>query len=526
MALRDILVAFNVTVDQTQIKQTQQNVDGLMRQFRMLQRVATLALGALGIRALADSADVYTQIENRLRATTKSAEEFANAQQRVFEIARETATPVENVTEQFQRYTMATEALGVSQDKVLTFTENLNKATQLGGATAAETRGALIQLAQGLGTDFKAAGQEIRSIQKGAPLLAGIIAKAAGGSAGELTLMAKAGKLSTEIVFNAVVEAGAQIDAEFAKRKLSFEQIGILFGVEWIALMKDLEPAFGKVKLVLVDLIKWVREYVKDGSAMNSFMAAAITMVTTLTFAFKGLALQAAAALAPIALLFILIDDFVGFMNGADSLLGRVLGENAEGFRQAIKGMSEALGGWLKALSTDNEAAAQSFADLFASRFKSAMQIAIDQVFELAREKFRDITGTHPVGPQARDVDPNTGDVSGVVKMNPVLDWMMGGEELRNKVIAGRIAGGWSPEDAGAEPMMSPTSPTPWAPLPAVAGGQYGPPAAPQITNNVTVQGNADAGVARDIATKTGTATAQSLGRDRSAIGAPFGASQ
>jgi tape measure domain-containing protein len=526
VALRDILVAFNVTVDQSQIKSTQQNVDGLMRQFRMLQRVATLALGALGINSIVESADEYTRLENRLRATTKTAEEFATAQARVFEIARNTATPVQDVTEQFQRYTMATEQLGVSQDKVLTFTENLNKATQLGGATAAETRGALIQLAQGLGTDFKAAGQEIRSIQKGAPLLAGIIAKAAGGSAGELTLLAKAGKLSTEMVFNAVVEAGAQIDAEFAKRKLSFEQIGTLLGVEWMALMKDLEPTFGKLKLVLVDVVKWIREYVKDGSAMNSFIAAAITAVATLTFMFGGLAAQAALALAPIAALYLLIQDFVTFMNGGDSVLGDLLGDNAEGFKEGLKGLSDALGGWLKAFSGDNDAAAQTFADLFASRFKTAMQAAVDAVFQYAIEKMRDITGTKVVGPQARAVDPTTGEVTGVEKMNPILDWMMGGDEERKRLIESRIANGWTPEQAGGEPAMPSTTPTPWAPVTSTGAGQYGPPPPPQITNNVTVQGNADASVARDVATKTGTATAQALGRDRSAIGAPFGASQ
>jgi tape measure domain-containing protein len=524
MALRDILVAFNVTVDQTQLVTAQQNVNKLMGQFRMLQRVATFALGALGINALADSADIWTTIENRLRVTTKTAEDFAAAQQRVFEIARETATPVQDVTEQFQRYTMATEQLGVSQDKVLTFTEKLNKATQLGGATAAETRGALIQLAQGLGTDFKAAGQEIRSIQKGAPLLAGIIAKAAGGSAGELTLLAKAGKLSTEMVFNAVVEAGAQIDAEFAKRKFTFEQIGNLLGIEWIALMKDLEPAFSKVKLVLIDLVKWIREYVKDGSAMNSFIAAAITLVGTLTVMFGGLAAQAALTLAPIAALYLLIQDFVTFMNGGDSLIGRALGENAEAFKAALTGLSEALGGWLKALSGDNDAAAQTFADLFASRFKAAMQAAVDQVYNYAIEKLRDITGIQPVGPEAKAVDPATGAPQ---NDSAIGAWLADVTGLKDDVYAARVAAGMNPETGAAISASVPvTEPTPWAPISTAPPVQYGPPPPPpQITNNITVNGNADANVSRDIATRQGAATVQALGRDRTAIGAPFGVS-
>jgi hypothetical protein len=77
-------------------------------------------------------------------------------------------------------------------------------------------------------------------------------------------------------------------------------------------------------------------------------------------------------------------------------------------------------------------------------------------------------------------------------------------------------------------PTVPQLEPEPWAPM---SGSTYQPVnpyrnqnmTPVEITNNITVQGNADAPVAREIGTQAGRSVAEILGRDRSAVGAGFG---
>jgi tape measure domain-containing protein len=524
VALRDILVHFGINVDQSQLIAAQTRVKGLFVQLNQLQSIATFAIGALGARALAQSADQYIELENRLRAVTNSTQEFEAAQKGVLDIARQTARPVEDIAQLYQRYTIATSELGTNQAEVLDFTKRLTQATVLSGAGAAETRGALIQLAQGIGTNFKAAGQELRTIQEQAPLLAKIIAEAAGGSPGELLALAKAGKINAKLVFDSVRQAGAQLDKDFSKRKLRFEDVSVLFGIEWMQLIKQLQPMFATLIGHLVNLVTRTREWVADGSAMNSVIAAAIVTVGALSLAFSGLLAQIILVSAPLVLLFLLVEDFVTFMRGGKSVIGELFNsEGAEKFRETLMGISDALKGWLTA--GDNDAAATAFADLFASRFKTAMQAAVDVVYEYALNKLRNVTGIHPAGPQdQRDINA----IQDPLKTGGISEWLVDKyaevSGFKDELAQRRAEGGWAPEMTGLPSSMPTLAPTPWAPMPVISGGQYGPPLPPSVINNtVTVQGNATPQTARDIARETGAATETALGRDRSAIGAGVG---
>lgn len=533
MALRDILVSFGVTVDQTELLEASKNVNGLVIEFNRLQRIAGFALAAIGARSLTDSADEYINLQNRLRAVTNTADEFNIAQKGVVDIARETSTPVTDAAEAYQRYTMATEGLGKSQEEVLEFTKRLTQATMLGGATAAESRGALIQFAQGMGTNFKAAGQEIRSIQEQAPLLAKIIAKAAGGSAMQLKELAKQGKITSASVFKALIDAGDDLDAQMAKRQKTFGMFWRRMGVEGSQFTKQLLPGVDRLIKQLDQLVKWTQEWVESGSAMNSFIAAGVVAVGALTFAFGGLALQLAAAAAPFVALFLLLDDFSTFMSGGESAIGMLLSpEAAEKLRNTVSGITDALKGWADALATDNDTAATAFADLFASRLKTAMMTAIDAVWAYAQQKFltgaREVTGTKVVGPQFKnDINalPDPTDADSPLLKKVVDKWAewSGFKDDRNERWR---AEGLDPMTG--QPLSEPTTEPSLSPLPVYArppsAGQYGPPLPPpQITNNIVVEGNATPQTARDVARQTGSATAAALGRDRSAIGASVG---
>jgi tape measure domain-containing protein len=539
LALRDIFAHFGITVDQRPLVEAQKNVQSLIGQFNGLARIAAFALGALGVGKITDAADEYINLENKLKAVTTSTADFLSAQKGVEKIADDLMQPVADIADGFLRYSLATESLGASQEEVLNFTKRVTQAMILSGATSAEAHRAAVQLAQGFGKNFKAAAQDLKSVKEQAPVLARIIEKAAGGVPGSLLVMAKEGKITSKLVFDAVRADGEQLDRDFAKRQKTFENMANLLGNQWLQLIKKLKPILVPILDALESIVHWIKEWVDDGSVLNAVIAGAITAVGTLTYFFGGLALSVAATLAPFAALFLVLDELVAFIRGDESytedLLTAWLGKNqVERFRAGLNELTDLVKQFFAALGNGPEA------EMAAWRFERAMKNAVDRVWAYAEEKFiawaRRTTGVNPTGPQAKPIDPETGKPK---NDSEVMAWFAEVTGFKDEIYAARRAAGIDPETGkplgvagggmvGDDVAIAPT----WsAEPPPVYRSPYGSAntsgagagAAPVINNTITVQGNADAPVAREIANRTGNAVAEILGRDRSAVGAGFG---
>lgn len=526
-----MLVSFNVVVDQHQLIDAQKNVNKLISQFNGLARAAQFALAVLGVGKLTETVDQYINIENKLKAVTDSTEEFVAAQRGVTRIADELMQPVNDITDTFLRYTLATESLGASQEDVLDFTKRVTQAMILSGATSEEVHRAAVQLAQGFGKNFKAAAQDLKSVKEQAPVLARIIEKAAGAAPGSLLVAAKAGKVTSKLVFDSVRAAGEELDREFAQRQMRFEDISNLLGNQLMRLMKLLKPLFVPVIAWLERVVRAIGDWVEDGSAMNAVIAGAIMAVVALTYALAPLAMAAAAAAAPFVAMFLALDELVAFMRGDESYiedwLTKAFGaEKMEKARAALNELLETAKKWVAALTGDGpelEMAAWRMRRAFSNALKGAW----DEFIEYAYTHDNFISAivrwsTARKGTKAED--------KSVWQMTP--GEFFGGAAGRSDPYRQRYEAE-HPEER--TPTLGPTIPIPtvpqnWEPVGALPpsfrnpyGGYNNPNMSPVINNTITVQGNADAPVAREIASRAGTATAEALGRDRSAVGASFG---
>lgn len=584
MALRDLFVKFSVDIDQQPLVDAQRNVNSLVIRFAQLQRIAGFAMAALGARTIIDSADAVINLENRLRSVTNSVQEFESAQRGVVDVARATFSPIEDVAALFQRYTQVTNKLGLAQAEVLTFTQNLTMATKLSGATASETRGALIQLAQGIGTNFKASGQEIRSIQEQAPELAKIIAKAAGGSTDDLMAMAKAGKITSRLVVDAVTNAGPELTRAWAKRTKSFEDISNRFTVEWQMLVKQLLPTIAKIIDKLGDLVQWTQEWVEKGEAMNTMIAAGIIVVGALSVAFSALALKILLVTAPFIALYYVVEDFVTFMRGGDSyttdFFNKIFGEGgADKAREDIGKVWDVVKKFFAFISDPNSETWKAFHDgaiVWITKVGEFLKAALRAALIGLSEQISSDSTLGPLAWAIRKLAPKTKEETAAEQQEATL--AQGKEEYENELkirdakehyeksnmrVAMRKAAGlparepswWdkltgsgdvaateeSAPGKGAQPLPSPALPA-WDPMKGsllpepnvsatVTTAPWRPSGSrneqhPEITNNITVQGNATPEVARMIARETGKATAVSMGRGMDAIGASVGVPQ
>jgi tape measure domain-containing protein len=527
-----VLVSFNVVVNQQQLLDTQKNVSKLISQFNGLARIAQFALAAIGVGKLTAAADEYINIENKLKAVTESTEEFVTAQRGVERIADDLMQPVSDITDAYLRYSLATESLGESQENVLDFTKRVTQAMILSGATAEEAHRAAVQLAQGFGKNFKAAAQDLKSVKEQAPVLARIIEKAAGAMPGQLLVAAKAGKITSRLVFDSVREAGEELDRDFTKRQKRFEDVSNLLGNQWMQLVKRLKPAFVPIINFLESIVHWIGEWVKDGSALNSVIAGAIVVLGTLTYVFGGLAAAAAAAAAPFVGIFLALEDLVAFIRGDESLieewLDKAFGPKAtEKARVALQELVVLAGKVMAAFGSEAEF------EMAAWRLERAVTKALKSAWDAFIEYA--YNSDNPISSLVRWSTAKSGTKSedkSVFQMTP--GEFFGGAAGRGDEYRKRYAAehpGEAIPELGPTPTI-PTVPSNWEPPPNLAGpSSYVSPyggsnMSPVINNNITVNGNADGNVSRDIATRQGAATSQALGRDRSAVGAAFGAGQ
>lgn len=178
------------------------------------QLFAGLSAG-LVIRETARLSDAYVNMTNRLKFVTSSSAELEAVQGRLYKIAQETRQPLQETTELYSRMAFALRNTGASTNEVLQFTENLNKALALSGASGSEAAGALIQLSQGLASGTLR-GQELNSILEQTPYIASLIAKQMGVTTGELRKLGEQGKITGKIVLDAVKNAD-ELNGKFAQ---------------------------------------------------------------------------------------------------------------------------------------------------------------------------------------------------------------------------------------------------------------------------------------------------------------------
>ncbi|MGD9210531.1 MAG: tape measure protein, partial [Desulfobacteraceae bacterium] len=178
------------------------------------------ALAGIGagyvLRELLRLVDTYTNLQNRLRLVTNGTDDLATATRELLAVSNRTRSSFQNNAELFNRVSLATRELGVSQEQVIQFTESLNQAIQISGASAKEASTALIQLSQGLASNTLR-GDELRSVLEQLPAVADVIAKEMGVTRGQLRIFGAQGKVTAGIVLEAFKNAREELAERFKK---------------------------------------------------------------------------------------------------------------------------------------------------------------------------------------------------------------------------------------------------------------------------------------------------------------------
>lgn len=223
-------------------KKTEKAVDSLTKK---LGKLAKAYLGVMGARAVITTSDTITSAKNRLnnlpsgsqQSTQMSMDKMYASSQR----SRMNYTDMMNNVS--KSMTLAGDAFQNNIDNAIRFQEIMSKSYTIGGASAAEQSSSMYQLIQALGSGVLQ-GDELRSVREGAPIAYKEIEKFAQrvlNTDESLKDLASQGKITSDMVVAAMMNAGDSIDKAFENTDVTFAQV---FNSLKNSTIKSFEPMF------------------------------------------------------------------------------------------------------------------------------------------------------------------------------------------------------------------------------------------------------------------------------------------
>lgn len=253
-------------------------VSSALGSIKGLGMVAAFAAIAAAIKGVASSAVEATKsfenYRNQLSLITSSAAEMEATMQLLNDAAVANRQSFEGTVDLYTKLTLATESLGVSQDRVLRVVGNFQKALAISGADAGTAAGAIRQFGQAMASGT-VRGDEFNSIVEALGPAIAIMARESGLTVGKLREMSQAGELTAETFFK-MVEGSRAIETAFGNTRKTIAQLQTELGDATNAMLANFAEQTGAAELyrgILEGLARSMREL---GDAQTSIEGASL----------------------------------------------------------------------------------------------------------------------------------------------------------------------------------------------------------------------------------------------------------
>lgn len=187
------------------------------------RQLAGYMAGVVTVGAAISKMDAYTGMQNRLKLVTESQEQLNLAMSDTFTIAQKSYQSWDSVIQVYQRFSDNAKTLNIDMAKTAELTETVSKAVAISGASTQAAEGALTQFGQALASGVLR-GEELNSILEQTPALAKAIAQGMGITIGQLRSVAAEGKITGEVLVDALTKSKKSVDELFAKTDVTIGQ--------------------------------------------------------------------------------------------------------------------------------------------------------------------------------------------------------------------------------------------------------------------------------------------------------------
>lgn len=263
-----------IKVDTNQVKTANKDLDALSRSskgaetasqqlnnaFANLKNTVVGYLSLRTVQQIASVADSYTKLTAQLKLATQSQQEFNQAYENVQRISETAQSSIEETSILYARLSTSLRELNATQRQVSDITEAVALGLKVSGATASETASVMLQLSQAFGSGVLR-GEEFNAVNENGGRIMQAVADYLGVARGELRGMAFDGKLTSDIVGNALIKSLEKMRVEAEKtRNISGGITGIKN--EFVLLVGEIDRATGASEK-LSSMLKGIAEDIK-----------------------------------------------------------------------------------------------------------------------------------------------------------------------------------------------------------------------------------------------------------------------
>ncbi|SQH69979.1 Phage-related minor tail protein [Moraxella catarrhalis] len=234
--------------------------DGLKNAFGTLKGVMFTTLAVAGVGGIIATADDMQTLTSQIKIATTSTKDYAHAMSEIERIAMGNMVSLDSVGQLYASNERSLKQLGKSQDEVIKFTENITTAMRVSGGSAESQAAALTQLGQALASGVLR-GDEFNSVAEQAPILMDLIAKEMGVTSNAIRDLAKDGKITADVVYNAVAKATDSLSAMSAKMPTTVSQALQVIKNEYNYLIDDIMNQNSMMSQNIANAVLWAAEH-------------------------------------------------------------------------------------------------------------------------------------------------------------------------------------------------------------------------------------------------------------------------
>lgn len=186
-------------------------------------------MGLQGLKALVNLSDAISSTTARLNNMNDGLQTTEELNNMIFASANRTRSSyLETANMVAQLGSMAKDVFDSSAE-IVAFAEQINKQLVISGANGESANAALFQLEQALASGVLR-GEELNSVMEQTPIIAQTIADYLGISKAELRELASEGKITTDVIKNAIFDAAEETNAKFEEMPMTWAQVFNIFG--------------------------------------------------------------------------------------------------------------------------------------------------------------------------------------------------------------------------------------------------------------------------------------------------------
>lgn len=190
-----------------------------------IKKIAVAAGGIAGINKVLNISDKLASTKARLNLLVDDGGSVDVLEQKIMASAQRSRSVYFDTASAVAKLGLnAGNAFNGDMNQVIAFMEQVNKQFVIGGATAQEQSNAMIQLTQAMAAGALR-GEELNSILDGAPGIARAIEKYMGIAEGSIKTVAQEGKVTAEVVKNAMFAMADETNAKFDSMPKTWAQI-------------------------------------------------------------------------------------------------------------------------------------------------------------------------------------------------------------------------------------------------------------------------------------------------------------